>query len=103
MLLWLWHRPVAAAPTGPLAWEPPYALGVALEKAKSQKEKKRKHNVTPTQLLEWLKLKILISPRPDVDREDLGLSYITGGNINSPITPVYFLLCFMIFYFFHYS
>ena len=40
-LLWLWHRPVAAAPIGPLAWEPPYAAGVALEKAKRQKEKKK--------------------------------------------------------------
>ena len=24
-LLWLWHRLAAAAPTGPLAWELPYA------------------------------------------------------------------------------
>ena len=31
-LLWLWRRPLAAAPIGPLAWEPPYATGVALEK-----------------------------------------------------------------------
>ena len=30
-LLWLWHRLAAAAPTGPLAWEPPYAAGTALE------------------------------------------------------------------------
>ena len=37
-LLWLWHRPVAAALTRPLACEPPYAVGVALEKAK-KKEK----------------------------------------------------------------
>ena len=29
-LLWLWRRPVATAPTGPLAWEPPYAAGAAL-------------------------------------------------------------------------
>ena len=34
-LLWLWHRPAAIAPIGPLAWEPPYATGAALEKAKS--------------------------------------------------------------------
>ena len=27
-LLWLWCRLAAAAPIGPLAWEPPYALGV---------------------------------------------------------------------------
>ena len=32
VLLWLWHRPAATAPIGPLAWEPPYAQGVALEK-----------------------------------------------------------------------
>ena len=33
-LLWLWCRPVAIAAIRPLAWEPPYAAGVALEKAK---------------------------------------------------------------------
>ena len=38
-LLWLWHRPAAAAPIRPLAWEPPYAAGVALEKAKKKKDK----------------------------------------------------------------
>ena len=32
--LWLWCRPVATAPIGPLAWEPLYAAGAALEKAK---------------------------------------------------------------------
>jgi len=35
-LLWLWHRLVATAPIRPLAWEPPYATGVALEKTKRQ-------------------------------------------------------------------
>ena len=33
-LLWLWHRPAAVAPIGPLAWELPYAMGVALKKKK---------------------------------------------------------------------
>jgi len=28
-LLWLW--PAATAPIGPLAWEPPYAVGMALK------------------------------------------------------------------------
>ena len=32
--LWLWHRPAAIAPIGPLAWEPPCAEGVALKKNK---------------------------------------------------------------------
>ena len=35
-LLWLWRRPVATAPIGPLAWELPHASGAALEKAKRQ-------------------------------------------------------------------
>ena len=38
-LLWLWHRPAATAPIRALAWEPPYATGVALEKAKKKKDK----------------------------------------------------------------
>ena len=38
MLLWLWCRPAAVAPVGPLAWEPPYALGAALKKQKKKKK-----------------------------------------------------------------
>jgi len=41
-LLWLWRRPVGTAPIGPLAWEPPYAAGAALEKAKKKDQKKKK-------------------------------------------------------------
>ena len=33
MLLWLWRRPVATSPIGPLAWEPPYASGSGPRKA----------------------------------------------------------------------
>ena len=41
-LLWLWRRPVAtAAPIGPLAWEPPYAVGAAQEMARKKKKKVR--------------------------------------------------------------
>ena len=40
-LVLLWHRPAAAVPTGPLAWEPPYAAGVALRKTKKKKKKKK--------------------------------------------------------------
>ena len=35
-LPWLWCRLVAIAPIRALAWEPPYAAGAALEKAKRQ-------------------------------------------------------------------
>ena len=38
--LWLWRRPVATAPIRHLAWESPYAAGVALEMAKRPKKKK---------------------------------------------------------------
>ena len=31
MLLWLWHRPAAVAPIGPLAWEPPCVMDTALK------------------------------------------------------------------------
>ena len=34
-LLWLWCRPMA---TGPLAWELPYATGVALGRKKKKKD-----------------------------------------------------------------
>ena len=37
--VWLWLWPAAVAPMGPLAWEPPYAMGVAL-KSKKNKNKK---------------------------------------------------------------
>ena len=38
VLPWLWYRPAAAALIQPLAWEIPYAVGVAL-KSKKQTEK----------------------------------------------------------------
>ena len=41
VFLWLWCRPVATALIRPLAWESPYATGVALEKAKRQKQKNK--------------------------------------------------------------
>ena len=41
-LLWPWCRPVATAAIQPLAWEPPYAMEAALEKAKRQKNKNKK-------------------------------------------------------------
>ena len=45
-LLWLWNRLPATAPIRPLAWEPPYAVGVAQKgqktKTKTKKGKKKK-------------------------------------------------------------
>ena len=50
--LWLWRRPAAIAPVQPLAWEPPYALGVALKGQKGKKtEKQIKRGVTSLVML----------------------------------------------------
>ena len=43
-LMWLWCRPAAVALIGPLAWEPPYAAGVALKGQKTKKERKKQTN-----------------------------------------------------------
>ena len=51
-LLWLWRRLAATAPIGPLAWEPLYATGAALEKAKRQKKKKRKEKKRKETIME---------------------------------------------------
>ena len=42
MLLWLWCKPGATVPIWPLAWEPPYATGVALRRQKKKKKKKKR-------------------------------------------------------------
>ena len=39
-MLWLWRRPAATPPIRPLAWEPPYASGVALKRQKRKKKKR---------------------------------------------------------------
>ena len=44
-LLWLWCKLAATAPIRPLAWDPPYAVGAALEKAEDKKKKKKKNGV----------------------------------------------------------
>ena len=41
MFLWLWCRPAAEAPIGPLAWEPAYAMVAALQRTKDKKKEKK--------------------------------------------------------------
>ena len=48
-LLWLWQRPAATALIRLLAWEPPHAVGEALENA----EKKQKKKKTKGTLMKW--------------------------------------------------
>ena len=55
-MLWLWRRPASIAPIGPLAWELPYAVDVALKKQNIKKKKKKK--------VSWVLLKHGLSLSP---------------------------------------
>ena len=61
MWLWLWCRPAGTDPIRPLAWEPPYAEGVALkrQKTKNKKTKKQKKPQKPSSQKQSIKLTIL--------------------------------------------
>ena len=67
-LLCLWRRTVATALIRPLAWEPPYAVGVALKRLKT-KQNKTKHP-TKTGVHPWTSLNFLGSQIP----------YLPSGN-----------------------
>ena len=45
-LLWLWCRPATAALIQPLAWEPPYVIGMALKSKNRNKQTKKKKKTT---------------------------------------------------------
>ena len=45
-LLWLWRRLVSTAPIRPLAWEPPYAAGVAQQMAKDQQQQQKNDSLS---------------------------------------------------------
>ena len=53
-MLCLERRPAAAAPTQPLAWEPPYAAGAALKRQKIKKKKKEKKKQKQKQLRQFI-------------------------------------------------
>ena len=47
-LLWLWSKPAATAPIGPLAWEPPYDECGPKKQEKQKKDKKKKSDKRKT-------------------------------------------------------
>ena len=59
-LLWLWHRPEATAPIGPLAWKLGYAVGAALKRREKQQQQTGKTKVLL--LLQMAFFMILILP-----------------------------------------
>ena len=58
-LLWLWCRPAAAAPIQSLAWELPYAEGVALKQQQQQKDQKKQTKTKTKHILSLNALYIL--------------------------------------------
>ena len=63
-LLWLWRSLAAVAPITPLAWEPPYAMGVALKSIKKKKYRFRMYlstNYLVLVLVEWSRGKVSAS------------------------------------------
>ena len=52
-LLWLWLWLAATASISPLAWEPTYAMGAALDKAKRQTNKQKKKKNCIEEFLLW--------------------------------------------------
>ena len=53
VLLWLWYRLAAIAPTGPLAWKPPDTVGAALKRKKKKTKKKKKKKRANMQVPRW--------------------------------------------------
>ena len=60
VLLWLWHRPAATAQVGPLAWEPPYAMGVALEMAKDKNKQTDENKISSSKFLKLFRFRMSI-------------------------------------------
>ena len=61
VLLWLWCRPVATAPIGPLAWEPPHAEGSGPRNGKKQQQQ-QKQKPTYRSFIVVTKLEIIQMP-----------------------------------------
>ena len=64
-LLWLWYRLAAVAPTQPLAWELPYALGTLKNKKQKTKKKKREREFCGDLQVKVLALSLLLWLRFD--------------------------------------
>ena len=83
-LLWLWRRPVATAPIGPLAWDPPYAEGAALGRETNKQTNKMYTNKTRCKLLIVI---VLIHQRP---------FFFFRLNLNKTLEPMIFKLTILI-------
>ena len=74
-LLWLWCKPEAIPLIQPLAWEPPYEVGAALEKTKKKKRKKKVNVMNP--------FSSTLVPGKDILAQPMGLMSLQPVNILS--------------------
>ena len=88
MLLWLWCGPAATAPVRPLAWEPPYAAGVAQEIAKrpKKKERKKERKTSYVHMSMWERLE------REGGKEGVGGREVEGIHIRTEVRIFFFLL-----------
>ena len=75
-MLWLWCRTVAAAPIGPLAWEPPYATDAAI--------KRKKKGIQYYQYLRALPPALITAPLPFPKM----LAFLASDPMDCPGFPV---------------
>ena len=65
----LWLRSAAAAPIGPLTWEPPYAVGAALKRQKAENKTNKQKTPQTKEIREepisFMPASTLESPVPD--------------------------------------
>ena len=59
VLLWLWYWPAAAAPIRFLAWELPYAIGVALKRKQRKETNKQKKQTSMWYHLKPVRMSII--------------------------------------------
>ena len=83
VLLWLWCRLAATALIRPLAWEPPYALGAALQKAKTHTQKNN-NNVIQAGIdaIEYSKGSIELTTWIEKNGDTFARAWLDGYEIN---------------------
>ena len=79
VLLGLWHRPIAAALIQPLAWESPYAAGVALN---SENKKRNKKTLKIDRMISFLSTALHLQRMPSA-----GMVFPTLSQTHFLITP----------------
>ena len=79
-MLWLWHGPAATAPIGPLAWELPYAMGVALKRFPPNKEVGHLGVTSGVQPDWWCLCSIRTQVQSPAWHTDLALLLVIGCN-----------------------